>query len=229
MAYHPWEYTARFRTGYRADRRTALQLLGTLAVGAAAWGVTETIGKTFTSPGSRRRFTGSHERDSFVGYRFPSTSWINDDPKPIDPSSWNLNVDGEVREPLVLSYYDLLQGGRFQQIELVATLDCTGGWYSTQCWSGVRVIDLCEAAGMYEGARSLTLTGVIGYSRRMPISDAANLLLATHVGDEPLSHRHGAPVRLVAPDRRGFQWVKWVTLITVNSSPAWLQLPFPIE
>ncbi len=33
-------------------------------------------------------------------------------------------------------------------------------------------------------------------------------LLATHIGEEPLSHEHGFPLRLVAPCRRGFEWVK---------------------
>ena len=28
---------------------------------------------------------------------------------------------------------------------------------------------------------------------------------------------HGAPLRLVAPGRRGFQWVKWVVAINVTS------------
>ena len=41
------------------------------------------------------------------------------------------------------------------------------------------------------------------------------MLLATHVGGEPISPGHGAPVRLVAPNRRGFQWVKWVDRIAM--------------
>ncbi len=40
-------------------------------------------------------------------------------------------------------------------------------------------------------------------------------VLATHIRDELIQHGHGAPLRLVAPGRRGFQWVKWVTEIEV--------------
>jgi DMSO/TMAO reductase YedYZ molybdopterin-dependent catalytic subunit len=46
-----------------------------------------------------------------------------------------------------------------------------------------------------------------GYRWSFELRDARGLLLATGVGAEPLSHEHGAPARLVAPGRRGVQWV----------------------
>jgi DMSO/TMAO reductase YedYZ molybdopterin-dependent catalytic subunit len=70
---------------------------------------------------------------------------------------------------------------------------------------------------------------VTGYSRRFPPPDADLLLLATQVAGAPLSPGHGAPVRLVAPGRRGFWWVKWVESVTVEPEPAWWQPPFPVQ
>ncbi len=40
-------------------------------------------------------------------------------------------------------------------------------------------------------------------------------ILATHVAGAPLPAANGAPCRLVAPDRRGLDWIKWVNAIEV--------------
>jgi DMSO/TMAO reductase YedYZ molybdopterin-dependent catalytic subunit len=52
--------------------------------------------------------------------------------------------------------------------------------------------------------------------------------LATRVGGAPLAARHGFPLRLVAPGRRGFWWVKWVERIELQPTPWWWQPPFPL-
>ena len=110
-----------------------------------------------------------------------------------------------------------------------ATLDCTGGWYAVQRWSGVPVDVLLEEAGISEDARSLLFRSSTGYARRFPLEEAAGLLLATHVEDEPLSAGHGFPLRLVAPGYRGYEWVKWVSELEVSRDQAWLESPLPIQ
>ena len=40
---------------------------------------------------------------------------------------------------------------------------------------------------------------------------------------------HGFPARLVAPDRRGFWWVKWVVRIETSNVPWWVQSPYPLS
>ena len=58
-----------------------------------------------------------------------------------------------------------------------------------------------------------------GYRWSFPLMEAHGMLLATAVGDERLSYVHGAPVRLVAPGRRGFQWIKWVERVELLDGP----------
>jgi molybdopterin-dependent oxidoreductase-like protein protein len=68
-------------------------------------------------------------------------------------------------------------------------------------------------------ARHVRVISRTGYRWSFGLRDARALLLATHVGGEPLAHGHGAPCRLVAPGRRGFQWVKWVERVEVHEDP----------
>src|SRR6476646_7666227 len=92
---------------------------------------------------------------------------------------------------------------------LTATLDCTGGFYSTQEWAGVRLDRLLgNASGV-----SIRVVSHTGYDRRFPIDEASRLLIATSAGGRPLDAGHGFPTRLVSADRRGFWWVKWIVSI----------------
>jgi DMSO/TMAO reductase YedYZ molybdopterin-dependent catalytic subunit len=230
VGYHAWRYTAGLRVGYDADRRAAIRLLGLGGAGVAAWLLVERAYGQLGLSAAERRFTGSHQRGSFRGNSFPTTSWLNDNPETISSDNWRLRVTGMDGRRSDLEYADLSgESGRFEVFEVEATLDCTGGWYSTQLWRGVRLRDVLEVAGAAEGGRSIEVSSITGYYRKFAPGAAADFILATHVGDEPLGHAHGAPVRLVAPGRRGFEWVKWVTSLKVSGSPHWLQPPFPLQ
>ena len=212
----------------RADligRRAVLRTLGLLAVGFVFWRVQEILSALVGTP-QARRFTGSREEASFAGNVYPVTNWLSDPIPRIDPVRWRLRIRGEVERETTLTYQDILVlGGAIRQ----ATLDCTGGWYTVQRWSGVPVAALLERAGVKDGAHSLVFRSATGYARRFSREEADSLLLATHVGDEELSAGHGFPSRLVAPGYRGYAWVKWVSEVEVSRDPAWLEPPLPLQ
>lgn len=197
-----------------AHRRQFLALGAMTAVSLVAWRTQRPLQVLLGLPGGKRRFTGSYAAGSFSGNAFPATSWVADNPRPIDPGAYRLRIEGLVAHRLALALADLPLLD-----ELVATLDCTGGFYSTQRWRGVRLSEILGAAQPTRAAGHVSVASVTGYRWSFAIDNTPELLLATHVGDEPLSHEHGAPVRLVVPWARGFQWVKWVQQIAVLDHP----------
>ena len=192
-------------------RRSALQLIG-LGIGATvAWQLLERAADTWAAPGSRRA-TGSKHAGSFSGNDYPVTIWQFDAVPPLDPATWRLEVTGLVSAPASVTYADLR---RLEPREVTAVLDCTGGWWSEQVWRGVSVGDVLDACAVRAGARTVEVVSVTGHRWAFPLGELRGALLATHVGGEPLTPGHGYPVRLVAPGRRGFQWVKWVARLEV--------------
>lgn len=198
------------------DRRAFLRTSVTLAGAGAAWLGLEGLSRVAGFPGQERRFTGSHERGSFDPAALPTTSWLDDRVQHIDPGEWRVAIDGVAH-----SLDDL---ARYADDTFDAVLDCTGGWYSEQTWTGIRLDHLIDGAD----ARSVMVGSATGYGRRFPVADLEHLWLVTALGGAPLGPGHGFPARIVAPGRRGFWWVKWVTEISRSRLPWWVQTPFPL-
>jgi DMSO/TMAO reductase YedYZ molybdopterin-dependent catalytic subunit len=217
-----WHVTVRQKRPRKTDLSRRV-LVRTGVLGAAAAGLyvaTSSAVRLAGLPGVDRRFTGSYEVASFDPDSMPRQIWLNDSTPAVDPNRWRLSVvTGDRRTELTLSDLSAFD------TRVRAVLDCTSGWYSEQDWTGAPVSALLRDVG---DAQSLFVHSVTGYGIRFPAAEIDRLLLATAVGGEPLRAGHGFPVRLVAPHRRGFWWVKWVDRIELQSTPPWWQPPFPL-
>jgi DMSO/TMAO reductase YedYZ molybdopterin-dependent catalytic subunit len=214
---HARRRRVRFR---RTDlsRRTLLRTGLLVTTAAAGYLAVEGLARVLSLPGTNRRATGSYERSSGNPDGMPTTSWLFDEVPALDPQSWRVSVrsGGTARS---WSVAEIRAMGDHASV----ILDCTGGWWSRQLWSGARVSRLLPAGSV----GSVEVTSTTGYRRRLPLTD--DLLLAVDVGGQPLSAGHGAPVRLVVPGRRGYHWVKWVSRIELQSLPWWLESPLPLH
>ncbi len=224
FSWHLW--AMRFILRHPANRGRALFFRSTayLFGGVVFWQLGDRVRGWLSLPGGSRRFTGSYPTGS--PGQFPAYIWIADRPQPVQAETWRLNLSGELARPLHLTYRDLQA---LPQVELEAILDCTGGWYTQQVWRGVQVAKILDQGIITAGARSVSFLSVTGYERRFSIEEASGFLLATSVAGKPLEHGHGYPVRLVAPGKRGFQWVKWVTAVSVNATGPHWQSPLPLQ
>jgi DMSO/TMAO reductase YedYZ molybdopterin-dependent catalytic subunit len=197
------------------SRRTLLRT-GALAVGvAAAYGTLEGIGRLAGSASASRIATGSHYLSPEA---VPATMWLFDQ-VPMVAADYRVHVAGEA-----LTVSDLAS----RSVPVAARLDCTSGWYTDAEWTAVSLADLL-APEQVAAAASIEVMSVTGYRRRFPTDEAGSLWLATAYQGLPLRPAYGGPVRLVAPQRRGFWWVKWVASVELSDLPAWGQSPFPLQ
>src|SRR5207249_3656073 len=213
-----WHVVARRVRMRGPDMSRRAFLKGTVVVAAATttYFAGETLVRAANLPGAAGRLTGSYGAGSFEPASMPVSSWMFDAIAELDSATWQLRTPGRT-----WTYDELLA---FDD-RLTATLDCTGGFYSTQEWTGVRLDRLLEG----RTGESIRVVSRTGYDRRFPFEEAPRLLLATRFGGQTLDAAHGFPARLVAPDRRGFWWVKWVVSVEVDDVPYWFQSPYPLQ
>jgi DMSO/TMAO reductase YedYZ molybdopterin-dependent catalytic subunit len=187
-------------------RQLATRLVGLAAGSLVGWQFLARAAPTGVS-------TGSKPAGSFTGNALPSTIWLLDQVPRLDAHAWRLAVAGRVDAPRSWSLAEL--AAAVPPAELEAVLDCTGGWWSAQRWRGFSLAELLAAHQPARDAQTVAVTSVTGHRIDLPLDEAGRAMLATHVGDDPLSAEHGFPLRLVVPTRRGYHWVKWVARLEV--------------
>jgi sulfoxide reductase catalytic subunit YedY len=125
---------------------------------------------------------------------------------------WRLEVSGKVKHPLELTYAELLE---LPAVEENVLLICPGIFTIHARWKGVAVAEILERAGLQKEVRHITLHGPKGiYEKveafKMEEVASGRVFLAYGVNGRTLPQKHGFPLRAVAADRLGSDWVKYV-------------------
>ena len=133
-----------------------------------------------------------------------------------DPA-WRLLVTGlPGHEPVRLGLADL---ARLPQHEARLPIACVEGWSAGGLWSGVRLRDVLDLAGIPVDARVRVVSLERGHYQSSPVGPRGArdplTLLATRLNGAPLDLDHGYPLRLVGPNRPGVLQTKWLTRIEV--------------
>ena len=142
-------------------------------------------------------------------------------PQYINRSAYMLELSGLVSHPLSLSYDQVIN--EYPVYEKEVTLFCVEGWEVTILWEGIRVEDLLANAGVNPDANTVIFYAADGYSTSLPLDyiKDRDILLAYSMNGVILPAERGFPFQLVAEDRWGYKWIKWVTGIEVSDDPAY--------
>ncbi len=142
--------------------------------------------------------------------RFPVLH-VGDVPKyAADLSDWSLQVGGVVERPFELTWAELLE---LPTTELFTDIHCVTKWSKFDTtWTGVKVADLFDRAGLAADATHLVAHAEYGYTANLPLADVLRetSIVAYRYEGEPLEGEHGYPVRLVVPHLYFWKSVKWL-------------------
>jgi DMSO/TMAO reductase YedYZ molybdopterin-dependent catalytic subunit len=134
----------------------------------------------------------------------------------VDIDEYRLVIDGLVKQPLTLTYDEILAR---PQTSRVVLLICPGTFWDNAQWTGTPLAPLLEEAGLMEGARLVKFHALDGYEARLPLEKALadGVFLAYQVDGQALPPEHGFPLRLVIRNEYGGKWVKWLGRIEVTA------------
>lgn len=137
-------------------------------------------------------------------------------PQVIDRDTYRLAVTGLVDTPLELTYDQVITGR--EAYKKVVTLNCVEGWSVDILWEGVKVADLLDEAGADPAARVIIFRAYDGYSTSLPAEFIRDneLLMAYRMNGVELPPERGFPFQLVAEEKWGYKWAKWITEIEVS-------------
>jgi DMSO/TMAO reductase YedYZ molybdopterin-dependent catalytic subunit len=132
--------------------------------------------------------------------------------------SWHLEISGNVEQPLHLRYSEILS---FTTIERDVLLICPGIFANHGRWKGISMSALLQKAKVKNSGTLVTFRGPEGKyekAEQFHIKDVLSnkVFLAYEVNGKPLPQKHGFPLRVVAEDYYGFNWVKYVYKMTVD-------------
>ncbi len=140
-------------------------------------------------------------------------------PQYINTSDYRLTVTGLTSKTDVYTYQDILT--RYPHYSRVVTLFCVEGWDATILWEGVLVRDLIREAGIDPRANTVIFTAHDGYTTSFPLDYLMNhdIIMAYKMNDVTLPADRGYPFQLVAQDKWGYKWIKWIEKIQLTSDP----------
>lgn len=142
-------------------------------------------------------------------------------PQYIDIDEYTLEITGLVDEEKSYTYDEVING--HQSYKKVIGLYCVEGWDVNILWEGVLVRDLINDAGTKQEANTVIFHAYDGYTTSFPLGYLMenDIIMAYKMNDVTLPLERGYPFQLVAEDKWGYKWIKWITKIELSDDESY--------
>jgi sulfoxide reductase catalytic subunit YedY len=140
---------------------------------------------------------------------------ITGTPIEVDIKTYRLKITGAVEKPLSLTFDEVK---KLPSVRENIILECPGFFVDKGYWTGVKILDLLNMAGLKKEAKRVNFISIDGsYSQILALEEIKpdGFLIAYQFNDNEFSKYHGYPLRVVAKDQAGSIWVKWLGTIEV--------------
>lgn len=132
----------------------------------------------------------------------------------INEDTFSLLVEGRVNSIKAIPYKDLLA---MDHTRKQITLHCVEGWSARVVWDGIPLMDIFEMTGLTEDATSVIFHCFDGYTTSLDLDYIMekNIMIADKINGVTLPPAQGFPLIVVAEDKWGYKWARWVERIEV--------------
>jgi len=196
-------------------------------IAAVAWIVVfETGGRTAgtaSGAGTGPAPLAAVEVREFEGKKLSSVSDFRENsirgPQQVNITDYRLTITGLTNRTVVSTYDEVLS--QQPHYTKVVTLFCVEGWDVTILWEGVLVRDLLSDAGIDPRANTVIFMAHDGYTTSFPLAylTGKEIIMAYRMNNITLPAEQGYPFALVAEDKWGYKWIKWIEKIELSDTP----------
>ena len=209
----------------QVSRRELLKVAPVLLLGAFAIpSFQESLlkkGLGFSDWASARLFRRGHLAPTFLDAeltpfeKFPINGYDVEDPGVIF-ENWSLTVGGAVQKPGDYKLDQIQSLPRFRQNTRHI---CVEGWDVIGRFGGARLSDFLAMIGADTSARYISVACADDYYESLDMATALHpqTLLCYEMYDQPLTRKHGAPLRLNIPTKVGYKQAKYLTDLKVTN------------
>ncbi len=144
----------------------------------------------------------------------------------VDTKDWTLRVFGLVDRETTLTWDELVNLPMFEQYVTISCVsnEVGGTLVGNAKWTGVRLRDVLDMAGVQKSATQLVGRSVDGFTAGMPVAWVMDRdrepMIALKMNDQPLPRAHGYPARLIVPGLYGYvsatKWLSELELTTLE-------------